>query len=250
MQREVTENYIIPFLEHSGIKTSNIDVLEIGCAEAGVLKAFLDLNNQCLGIELSEGRVKLAKKFLEKEIKEKRVEIINNNIYKIDPNKDLKTKFDLIVLKDVIEHIPGQEKFIGILKLFLKKDGVIFFGFPPWYMPFGGHQQICKNKILRILPWIHLLPGFMYKFLLSLFKESNSTVNELLEIKSTGITIERLKGICKKEGFLFINDKYWLINPIYKYKFGLKPRAIKSVIKSIPFLRNFYTTAHYLLVKL
>lgn len=249
MQRVVTQSHIIPFLKHSGVKVSNICVLEIGCAEAGVLKAFLDMNNKCLGIELSEERVKLAKKFLEEEIQEKRVTIINKNIYEINPDRELDTKFDLIILKDVIEHIPDQEKFIGFLKLFLKDDGIVFFGFPPWYMPFGGHQQICKSKFLRIMPWIHLLPGFIYKFLLTVFDESKPTINELLEIKSTGITIERIKRICKKEGYSIIGEKYWFINPIYKYKFGLKPRAYDNLLSSIPYIRNIYTTAHYLLIK-
>ena len=79
------------------------------------------------------------------------------DIYQVDIEKDLNGLFDIIVLKDVIEHIHDQAKLIGWMKNFLKPGGIVFFGFPPWYMPFGGHQQMCHSKISR-LPYIHLLP--------------------------------------------------------------------------------------------
>jgi 2-polyprenyl-3-methyl-5-hydroxy-6-metoxy-1,4-benzoquinol methylase len=37
------------------------------------------------------------------------ISFLARNIYDIDPDQDLPFKFDLIILKDVIEHIPDQE---------------------------------------------------------------------------------------------------------------------------------------------
>jgi 2-polyprenyl-3-methyl-5-hydroxy-6-metoxy-1,4-benzoquinol methylase len=82
----------------------------------------------------------------------------------VDP-KDLPA-FDVIFLRDVIEHIHNQERFIGFIKRFLKDDGVIFFAFPPWRMPFGGHQQIIPNRFLSMLPFYHILPKYLYKWIL------------------------------------------------------------------------------------
>jgi 2-polyprenyl-3-methyl-5-hydroxy-6-metoxy-1,4-benzoquinol methylase len=62
------------------------------------------------------------------------------------------------LLKDVIEHIHDQPKLIAWMKSYLAPNGTIFFGFPPWQMPFGGHQQLCRNKVLAKLPYYHLLP--------------------------------------------------------------------------------------------
>jgi SAM-dependent methyltransferase len=162
---------------------------------------------------------------------------------------DLDEKFDLIILKDVIEHIPDQERFIPFLRKFLSKDGVVMFGFPPWYMPFGGHQQICRNKWLSKIPWYHLLPISLYKRLLKWGGESIATIEGLVDIKKTGITIDRLKRILKKEKFLVIAEKYWLFNPIYKWKFGIYPKAVAQPFTRIPYLRNFYTSAFYILFK-
>jgi 2-polyprenyl-3-methyl-5-hydroxy-6-metoxy-1,4-benzoquinol methylase len=159
MQRVVTHDDIIPFIEQNTGACSGKRVLEIGCAEAGVLKAFIEKGNIGTGVELAPSRYESAKLFLKQELEDGRFFIINKNIYDInDPTAEFGSLFDIIVLKDVIEHIPDQPKFINRLKLFLKPQGVIFFAYPPWWMPFGGHQQLCVTKLLEKLPWFHLLP--------------------------------------------------------------------------------------------
>lgn len=250
IQRVVTKDDVIPFIEKYFGNCKQKNILEIGCAEAGVLKAFLDHENHGVGVELSENRAVLAREFLDEEIKQGKVKIINKNIYDIeDPTAEFGKLFDVIVLKDVIEHIPDQERFIPLLKNFLATNGVIFFAYPPWCMPFGGHQQICNNKFLRTLPWFHLLPVSGYKAILNLFGEKDGTVKELMEVKQTGINIERMYSILKANDFKILGEVFWLTNPIYKFKFGLKKRMVYSLFTKIPLLRNFYVTAHYVLFK-
>ncbi len=245
MQRQVTDTYVIPYILPYLKPQSHI--LEIGCAEAGVLKAFLDRGHTAVGIELNENRAHLARQFLADYISEGRALIINKNIYDIqNPKEELGQLFDVIVLKDVIEHIPQQEKFIASLSQFLTPNGVVFFAYPPWWMPFGGHQQICSNKILRVLPWFHLLPMPLYKGILKICGEQAGVIKELHEIKETGIIIEKMKSLIIKNNFSILEECFWLINPIYSYKFALKPRRLWSLLSAVPYLRNFYTTAHYL----
>ena len=167
IQRIVTAENIFPFInsiEKKGKGSKNI--LEIGCAEAGVLKAFLLNGDKVVGVELSPSRFEAAKHFLSSDISLGNAVIMNKNIYDINPGLEFNNLFDIIILKDVIEHIPDQENFIPKLKEFLVDDGIVFFAYPPWWMPFGGHQQICSNKILRTLPWFHLLPNVFYKTIL------------------------------------------------------------------------------------
>lgn len=241
IQYWVTNNYIIPFI---GENIEGKKVLEIGCAEAGVLKAFIDRGAVGTGIELSESRSEMAKAFLSNEISTHKAQIINKNIYDIDPVKNNDLKFDLIILKDVIEHIPKQEKFIEKLKDLLLPEGKVFFAYPPWWMPFGGHQQICNSRILSKLPWFHLLPKVIYKTILKLFKESDEVIKELMDIKSTGVIIEFIVNQIKKNNFKIIKQTHWLLNPIYIKKFNFNP--IKSLI-NIPYVKNIYCTAHYIL---
>jgi hypothetical protein len=116
-------------------------------------------------------------------------------------------------------------------------------------MPHGGHQQVCKNKFLSLLPYFHLLPNPLYKGILKLSGEYDPVIRELLEVKSTGISIERFERIVKSSGYTIPAKTFFLINPIYQYKFGIKPRKQWGVIAGIPYLRDFLTTCVYYMIK-
>lgn len=244
-----SRDHIMPFIKDDVNLENRLKVLEIGCAEAGVLKAFTDDHHQCTGIELAGSRVELARHFLQEEVDKGLIRFIVKDIYDIDLAKDIGHTFDLIILKDVIEHIPNQEAFLRKVKEFLSPQGKIFFGFPPWQMPFGGHQQMFQSRILSILPYFHLLPRSIYKAIMKAFKEPEKTIKGMLEIKDTGISIERFERILKDEDYKILKRRYFLINPIYEYKFGLKTRNQLKLITKLPVLRNFVTTCVYYLVE-
>ncbi len=249
MQYRVTKEYILPMLrEYVPGKEWN-RVLEIGCAEAGVLKCFLEEGAFCTGIELSAHRIAQAEIYHAAALAEGRIEFVNRNIFDIDPLHDLGGPFDLVILKDVIEHIPGQLEFMAQLSQFLKEDGHIFFAFPPWQMPYGGHQQVCRSKLLSKLPYFHLIPGFLYKGVLKMAGESPATIQDLMEVKSTGISIERFEKCLRLNKLTIVAKRHYLFNPIYQYKFGVKPRQQSKLISHIPVMRNFLTTGVYYLVK-
>ncbi len=240
-----TNKYVIPFIEKYASINSGSRVLEIGCGEAGVLKAFIDKGCVGVGVELDEPRLVVAREWLAEEMNQGKISFLSKDIYLVDAEKDLGNKFDIIILKDVIEHIHDQEKLIAWMKHFLNPSGVIFFGFPPWQMPFGGHQQVMQNKWLSKLPYFHMLPMPMYKWLLTACKED---VNAFVEVKETGISIERFENIVDKTGYKIVNKTHYFLNPIYEFKFGWKPRVQNSIISSIPWVRNFFTTCVYYLI--
>lgn len=247
-QYRTAKEYILPFVRLHRTLPAGSRVLEIGCGEAGVLKAFLEEECQCMGIELHESRIETAKSFMPEPVASGQLQLIARNIYDIDPAQEIGFKFDLIILKDVIEHIPDQDRFMTILRQFLAPQGVVFFAFPPWYMPFGGHQQICRGKWLSKLPYYHLLPRSIYQQVLRWGGESGQTIQELLEIKDTGISIERFESIARKRSYQVLQRKIFLINPIYQFKFGWAPRTQHAILSRLPYLRDFLSTAVYFLV--
>lgn len=241
--------YVLPFIEEAFQLTSDMHVLDIGCGDGGVMLPFLERGIKSTGIELDQQKAAFANAFLSNYIASGQAEIINLNIYEAEALEKYKEQFDLIILKDVIEHIFDQDKFIPYLKQFLKPGGRVYFGFPPWYMPHGGHQQVCQHKLLAALPYYHLLPVPLYTFVLKAFGEPEPVIKELLEIKSTGISIERFERLVLKNNYTIEAKRHYLINPIYKYKFGWQPKEQFWLIKQIPFVRNFFTTCVYYVIR-
>jgi 2-polyprenyl-3-methyl-5-hydroxy-6-metoxy-1,4-benzoquinol methylase len=244
-QVENARDYVIPFIEQKLKLESGMRVLEVGCGEGGVLKPFFDRGLTTLGVDLDQPRLDLAEDFLSNEISTGRMVFLNQNILEKTFTDQYTGHFDLIILKDVIEHIHGQETFIPFLGTLLRPGGQIFFGFPPWYMPFGGHQQIAKGKWTSKIPWYHLLPMSWYVAILKWGGEGQHAIDSLIDVKQTGISIERFERICKQSGFRIIERQWFLINPIYRFKFGLKPRKQFYLLGLIPFFRNFWTTCAY-----
>lgn len=243
-----TNKYVIPFIEKHMEVDKNTRVLEIGCGEGGNLEPFLDLGCKVVGIDLNEGKIEKGKAYFDTHQKRENIQFILRDIYKIEID-EIGT-FDLIIMRDVIEHIHDQEKFMGYLKKFVSKTGKIFFGFPPWQMPFGGHQQVCENKLASKLPYYHLLPRPFYVGILKMFGENPKRIEGLLEVKDTGISIERFDRILKKENYKVDEKISFLINPNYEVKFNLTPRKQFSIISAIPYVRNFLTTCCYYLISI
>ncbi|MEJ7610593.1 MAG: class I SAM-dependent methyltransferase [Ferruginibacter sp.] len=245
MQVLNTEKYVIPFIEEKFPMLAGMRVLEIGCGEGGVLKPFIDRGLTGVGVELDEPRLVNARIWLAPDIAAGKLAFISKNIYDTDA-AELGGKFDIIILKDVIEHIHDQPKLMRYMQDFLADNGVIFFGFPPWQMPLGGHQQILKGKWLSKMPYYHLLPAALYKRIL---QKNGENWQEMMEIKETGISIEQFEKMVKQTAYSVSNHRHYLVNPIYEYKFGWKPRKQLRIIKAIPWLRNFLTTCVYYLIE-
>ena len=242
-----TTKYVIPYLEEYFSAGKHRRVMEIGCGEGGNLLPFLDAGCDVTGIDLSAGKIDKARIYFSEHPNRGNLKLICDDVYQLD---DTAGRFDLIFLRDVIEHIYDQGKFLHFVLRFLKPGGVIFFAFPPWQNPFGGHQQICRNRLLSHMPWVHLLPRSIYTAILQFGGETQATINALLEIRDTRLTIERFETLLQQQRYRILRKSYYLINPNYEVKFGLKPRLVPAFLGKIPWLRNFVTTTAYYLIDL
>ncbi len=242
-----TEKFVIPYIEEVMPVNAQTKVLEIGCGEGGNMTPFLKRGCHTVGVDLNGPQVERAREFLKEAVPEAKINLLIQDIYEADLNA--LGQFDLIIMRDVIEHIHNQEKFLGFVKKLLTPKGRIFFGFPPWRMPFGGHQQVCHSKVLSKLPFFHILPVPVYKGVLKIFGENEHTTEALLEIKETGISINRFERIVEKENYIYDKKTLYFINPNYKTKFGLTPRKLSSLISWMPHIRDSFTTCYYCIIR-
>lgn len=100
------------------------------------------------------------------------------------------------------------------------------------------------------MPFIHLLPYSLYRFVLKKAGEPQGRIDDLIEIKDTRISIEKFERIIKKAGYYKEKRTFYFINPNYEIKFNLKPRIQTKLISSIPFFRNFFITTNYYVLSL
>lgn len=246
-QATCVERHVLPFLKSESRIEADTSVLEIGCGEGGNLKPFLDAGcEKITGIDFSDNKIRNAHTFFNFHPHVGKLTLLCANIFDITGHNE----YDLIFTRDVLEHIHNQERFLEHIKSFLKPGGKVFFGFPPWQNPFGGHQQMCDSKILSKIPFFHLLPKSIYKLVLGIFGETKAKIEGLLEVKETGISIERFERILSRTGYRIDKKVHYLMNPNYEVKFGIKPRILPKPFSSIPWLRNFIITTSYYIVSL
>ena len=62
------EKYVIPFIGEKFPVKPGMRVLEIGCGEGGVLKAFINKGCEGVGVELDLPRVEDAKNFMAEDL--------------------------------------------------------------------------------------------------------------------------------------------------------------------------------------
>lgn len=238
--------FYLPYTAQFHKIDAGIRILEVGCGEGGNLLPFAEQGCEVSGIDLSPTRVAQATAFFGQH--GQNAQFVHADFLEQEvpsPNK----RYDILLIHDVIEHIGRKADFIRHAHDFLAPDGIIFWGFPAWQMPFGGHQQICQSRLCSHLPFIHLLPEPIYDKLLQHCEEKQDLRKELLEIRRTRMTIEHFENLLNVCGGTVVDRTLWLINPHYKRKFNLRPRKLPQTVSRISYLRNFFATACFYITR-
>ena len=107
---------------------------------------------------------------------------------------EITEKHDTIIIRDVIEHI--EDKKTALINMFelLKPGGKLYISFPPKYCAYAGHQQTTPS-IMGKLPYLHLLPNFLYEGYLRLIGCPEKKINYLLSTKNTRISIRIMRKL-------------------------------------------------------
>lgn len=226
-QRDHTDNYLVPFFKKHIKNFQNLKVLEVGCAEAGLMDRLSELGFEVTGVEIDPERAKIANE------KNKNLNVIVGDISDPKIVEQTGNEFDFIIMREVIEHVIDKETAFANLNKLLKEGGYLFVSFPPKYSPFAGHQQVGLS-ILKAVPYIHMLPKKIITLLAKLFKEHQNFPHHVKFNYSTGCSIRNFEKLYKKNGFSIVIKEFFLFRPIYKLRFGLP--LIK--IPNLPLIRE------------
>ena len=96
-QHDLASDYYIPFLNDNNVYINAKNILEIGCGNGGFIGAFSDHSNRCVGFDLKD-----------LDWENESVKYHNLNVFDKNIREKIESKFDLIILRDVIEHIDNN----------------------------------------------------------------------------------------------------------------------------------------------
>lgn len=243
-QKEFTEKYLVPYFQKLIPHFNELKILEIGCAEGGLLEELLSLGIFAVGLEIDEKRVAIAHQ-KNPELKIFVGDITDPDlIKKISSFSDFASGFDLIIMREVIEHLKNKKNAFYNLNYLLKENGYLFVSFPPKYSPFAGHQQIGKS-FLKIIPYLHLLPKFILKPLANFLGENKDYVEEIKLHFSTGCTIKNFERLSSEYGFVEVIKDLYFFRPIYNVRYNLPVIKLPDIL----FLREIISFGYEALLK-
>jgi 2-polyprenyl-3-methyl-5-hydroxy-6-metoxy-1,4-benzoquinol methylase len=228
-----TKNKFLPFLQNirdhfskrrakrylSMISDSNPKVLDIGCAEGRLLNSFFECGCDCCGVEHSSYP---KERFINRD----RIKYFIGDINSIAFGE---SRFNIIILWHVLEHMNNPQSVIQKVSDLLSHDGIIIIAVPN----FSG----VESRMFR-QSWFHLdVPWHKYhfteKFIRDLFEK-----NDLQRVKATTFCLEQ--GVF---GFLqsLLNSMGWKKNELYEAMKGSlsKTRIIYLAIQAIIFILLF-----------
>jgi ubiquinone/menaquinone biosynthesis C-methylase UbiE len=108
--------------------------------------------------------------------------------------------FDAILIDSVIEHVGDPQALLTECQRVLRRGGIVFVVFPPFYGPLSGHID---DYVM--IPWFHLLPrGIVEKMLMSRPQQKGILAPRgAFEVYCSlnGLTIFQFKHMSRRAGF-------------------------------------------------
>lgn len=242
---DLSYDYMLDYLERRGVRIRGSRIIEIGAAEGGNLCAMAQRGAaELVGTDIAEVRLDSARAIA--DILGVDIHYTSHDIIYQGQPEEWVGHFDLALLRDVIEHLDDAETALRNIGHLLRPGGSLYVTFPPWYSPFGGHQQLLMNRASKI-PFVHVLPERLFRKALE-----GGRANDVVEVdrlRDIRMTTTKFRDAAKAAGFTIADEQLFFLRPVFKSKFGL-PAIGANLIRHIPGLRDVMALeAGYLLRK-
>ena len=165
-------------------KLNKLKILDLGCGGGLVSEGIAKLGADVTGIDFIEENIRVAKK----HAKQNKLEI--NYIVKDFEKERLTSKYDVIIIFEVLEHLENWKSFLEKIQKNLKPKGVLIA------------STINRNLISKfltidlaenLLKWIPLNTHNYYKFIKPEELKDNLTANNFKKIEFSGLSYNIFK---------------------------------------------------------
>lgn len=216
-EKELGRTGLVPLLARHGFDAAGKAVLDVGCGYGGVLAALTEAHplGRALGVDMDGEMIRAGK-----ERCPQGVVLEARDFFGLGEGES----FDLILLRDVLEHMPDAEAALRKAASLLRAGGVVFASFAPFYSPFGGHQHNGAGFFARV-PWLQALPEAWFRRALRLegnsYKTGAGLAEDMESVLRSRLTIGRFRAAAARAGFSEAYLARYLSRPDYRIKFGL-----------------------------
>jgi len=226
---------------------AGVRVLDVGCGDGGASVALAENGAQVEGFDLEPRRVTAGAE----RAKARGLDLKLGVADVTDPSTlaDYDGPYDLILFRDVLEHIPDVDAALAQSKARLAPGGSIVLIYPPYWSPFGGHQQILHPpKKLGVpwarLPFIHWLGLDLWRVLARGPEGDDPEWPEIETIRRAALTIGGLQRRAKAHGLRVAPSRHYLLRPTFRLRYGT-PVVEAGVLGAVPGLREVLVTGSW-----
>jgi len=242
-QRLLGRDVVIPWLA-ARLKLDGMHVGDFGAHHGGMLDALREggVVDGAIGLELSRDIVASSPFVPDDRF---RLEVADVMM------ADEAHQCDLVLLHDVLEHIPDYARALEAVDRSLRSAGHVFVSFPPYYSAFGGHQQLARGRA-RLAPFAHLLPSKLFLRIARPGEQEYMTAEgayqDMLSVRRTRLTLSDAERAFSRAGFEVVGHELFLVRPEYTIRYGLKPRAA-GLLGRLPVVREIVVSGAFYLLR-
>lgn len=236
MQYRLAVHTLIPWLERLNALPQRASVCEIGCAEGGVLDAFVQhgagfaLGTDIMAPLLEEVSTPIAQAL------DLDVSFVHHDVIYDAIPEAWQERFDVVVLRDVIEHLDDAAVALRNIARIMRPGGVILITFPPYLSAYGGHQQLLGTA-LGSLPWVHLLPRSIFFWMIDQGDSMNK--EELRRLHRIRCSASQILHDAKNAGLSLVDERYFGLRPVFRWKYNKPiPTLELTPLKNLPLVRT------------
>lgn len=241
-QAALADLWLIPLLREWGIWKEGLRVLDVGCGQAGASHAFAQAGAIVDGLEL-DGRLVAEARSAHSH---PRLRLVQGDITRASTLGELAPPYDLVLYRDVLEHIPDPDAALRESVERLDDGGRLLVLFPPYWSAFGGHQQTLPGRGPGKWPFAHWLGPELHRRI-SGIPADDPHWRELLTIRSARLSLRGMDALARRHRLRRIRRRDFLIRPSHRLRYGL-PVVRAGWPARLPLLREVWVNGSYQLL--
>lgn len=246
-QYQLVDAYLIPWLRSWGGWRDGVRVLDVGCGDGGGSVALAEAGARVEGFDLEPRRVTAGAERARSRGLDLKLGVADVT----DPKTlgDFDGPYDLILFRDVLEHIPDVDAALTQCRQRLASGGAIVLIYPPYWSPFGGHQQILHPPKKFGVPWarlpfVHWLGLGAWRALARGPEGDDAEWPEIETIRRAALTIGGLRRRARDHGLVVAHARHYLLRPTFRLRYGT-PVVAAGPLGHVPGLREVLVTGSW-----